>query len=227
MTHPANNSSTDVLEQLQDSQEILRRELDSTRSELEQTRRQLKAARKRLAVAETNMSKLARVDEVTGVANRRRFDEALSEEIKRMLRSQAELSMMLIEVDQWQDYVAREGLPRGVDSLRRVADTIANTFRRAGDLAGRYGSARFGVILPATGSETAARFAHRVLQNVHDACIPFADSNVTDRISISVGLVVLSPNRLHEATELVEIAEEQLAEAIRAGSNQVVKRLLQ
>ncbi|MEM9058654.1 MAG: GGDEF domain-containing protein, partial [Pseudomonadota bacterium] len=226
MSHQAQSSPDDVLEQLQLSQSALRRELDDTRIELEQTRRQLQAARQRLAKAEANMGRLARIDEVTGLANRRGFDEALNEEIKRMLRSQAQLSMMLVEIDQWSSYVGREGKPRAAETLRTVADIIDGSFRRAGDLVGRHGSARFGVVLPATGDETASRFADRLLNAVHDQVIPFADSSVSDRVSISIGMVVLAPNRLRDGDELVAVAEEQLEAAHSNGGNQTVKRMM-
>src|SRR6185436_17635086 len=127
------------------------------------------------------------VDDMTGLANRRRFDEALDQEIKRAIREQACLSIVLCEIDFFEEYARRRDAARTDTTLVKVTHAIEEVFRRAGDLVARYGDAKLAIILPATDQDAAMRFGERVRRTVWDLCIPHEASTAAERMTVSVG----------------------------------------
>ena len=190
-------------------------------SDLAATQEELIKARTALTAANEKLNTLARVDSLTNIPNRACFDETLDEEIKRTVRDRKPLSALLCEIDCFEEFNTTEGAERGDEILRRVAEGIDDTFRRAGDLVARYSGARFGVVLPATDEAAATRFAEKLRKAVWDLCIPFEKSSVADRISVSVGFVSVQPDRLHEASALMAASEEALTQAQEKGCNRV------
>lgn len=115
-------------------------------------------------------------DGLTGLANRRAFDEALTREWARTVRDDGELSLILLDVDHFKRFNDRYGHPAGDACLRAAATAIQDVVRRPGDLAARYGGEEFAVILPATPASGAAAVAGALLQAIQDLRIPHADS---------------------------------------------------
>jgi diguanylate cyclase (GGDEF)-like protein len=208
-------------EKLQLAREELEREALSKREELDGVQRQLDLVRAKLEAAEERLDRLARVDDVTGIANRRRFDEALEQEIKRTIRERTELSVVLCEIDFFEEYARRRDEQHNDRTLARVAQAIEEVFRRAGDLVARYAETRLAIILPATDADAATRFGERVRKSVWDLCIPHEASVAAERLTVSVGAATSLPSRLHRPADLVSAAESALRKAHEAGHNRV------
>jgi predicted signal transduction protein with EAL and GGDEF domain len=158
-----------VEHKLQLVREELERETQSKREELEGVQRQLDVARAQLEAAEERIDRLARVDEITGLANRRRFDETLEQEIKRAVREQACLSLVLCEIDFYEEYARRRDARRNDETLLKVAHAVANVFRRAGDLVARHVAIRHHPARHRRRSRNALRRA-RAPQRVGSVC---------------------------------------------------------
>ncbi len=195
--------------------------LAALRDERDEAVRELDGARRALDLATARYESLARVDSLTGLANKARFDEALDDEIKRMVRERKPLSMLICEVDGLEQYRATVGAGRAEAAQKKIAATIEGTFRRAGDLAARLDDDRIGVILPATDEEAAARFAERLMKSVWDLCIPYGGSDIADRLTVSIGVSTAVPDRLHKPGDIVTAAERSLFTATENGRNRV------
>jgi len=201
--------------------EELERETQSKRDELGGVQRQLDLARAQLEAAEGRLNRLARIDDVTGLANRRRFDETLDQEIKRTIRDKASLSLVLCEIDFYEEYARRRDDGRNDETLHKVAQAVEEVFRRAGDLVARYGTSKIAIILPSTDAEASARFGERLRKRIWDLCIPHEASTAAERMTVSVGVATLLPSKLHPASDLIAAAENALLRAQETGHNRV------
>jgi diguanylate cyclase (GGDEF)-like protein len=219
-------SRVHVEQKLRLTREELERETQAKRLELDQVRHQLETVRTQLVAAETRVDRLARIDETTGLANPRRFDEALDQEIKRTVREKASLSLLICEIDYFEEYARRRDDEHRNETLVKVAEGIDEVFRRAGDLVARYGEAKFAVILPGTETEAAARFGERARKRVWDLCVPHEASKAAERMTISVGVATMLPSKLRRAEDLVSASEHALAKAHETGHNRVEHALL-
>jgi diguanylate cyclase (GGDEF)-like protein len=164
----------------------------------------------------------ARIDALTQIPNRRRFDEYLSQEWSRHIRMQQPISLLICDVDHFKLYNDSQGHQAGDDCLRTVAKAINQCFR-SGDLAARYGGEEFAIVLPQTGRAGALQVAERVLSFVAAAAIPHPASPICERVTISIGGATKTPARdgPSDARALVEEADRHLYLAKREGRNQV------
>ena len=105
------------------------------------------------------LESLSTTDGLTGISNRRRFDEFLEREWRRGMREHSELSLLLIDIDYFKEFNDRYGHLVGDDCLKQVAATLERTAERAGDLVARYGGEEFACVLPGTGERGAVRLA--------------------------------------------------------------------
>ena len=163
----------------------------------------------------------ARIDGLTQIANRRRFDEYLLQEWSRHIRMQQPLSLLLCDVDHFKLYNDHHGHQAGDECLKSVAKSLSLCYR-AGDLVARYGGEEFAMVLPQTNRAGAVRVAERIRAAVAGAALPHAASPVCDRVTVSVGVASMTP-QLHgpDARALVEAADRQLYLAKHLGRNQV------
>jgi diguanylate cyclase (GGDEF)-like protein len=163
----------------------------------------------------------ARIDGLTQIANRRRFDEYLLQEWSRHIRMQQPLSLLLCDVDHFKLYNDHHGHQAGDECLKNVAKSLTLCYR-AGDLVARYGGEEFAMVLPQTNRAGAVRVAERLRAAVAGAALPHAASPVCDRVTVSVGVASMTP-QLHgpDARALVEAADRQLYLAKHLGRNQV------
>jgi diguanylate cyclase (GGDEF)-like protein len=164
----------------------------------------------------------ARIDSLTQIPNRRRFDEYLSQEWSRHIRMQRPISLLICDVDHFKLYNDSQGHQAGDDCLRIVAKAINQCFR-SGDLVARYGGEEFALVLPQTDCAGALQVAERVLSFVAGAAIPHAASPICERVTISIGVATKtpSPGGPSDARALIEEADRHLYLAKRAGRNQV------
>jgi diguanylate cyclase (GGDEF)-like protein len=131
--------------------------------------------------------RLSATDPLTGIANRRAFDQALESEWRRTLRYKTPLSLLMIDVDYFKRFNDSYGHLAGDECLRRVAEVIASSARRAGEVAARYGGEEFAVLLPHAEAPEARRLAERICESVRRLEIPHAASTAAKHVTVSVG----------------------------------------
>jgi diguanylate cyclase (GGDEF)-like protein len=134
------------------------------------------------------LRRIAAVDVLTGVANRRRFDESLDREWRRSLRSGAPLSLLMIDVDHFKAFNDRYGHPAGDACLHAIAQAIVGTSLRPADLVARIGGEEFVVMLPQTPRGGAEHVASRVLDVIEGLGIAHESSTTSRHVTVSVGI---------------------------------------
>ncbi len=164
---------------------------------------------------------LSFLDGLTGIANRRRFDEAMAREWRRCGRSHQPVSLILLDVDHFKAYNDHYGHQAGDECLRAIADILAEQVNRAGDLIARYGGEEFIVLLPETGHEGAEQVAERLRLAVARQGIPHAHSPVAPHITISLGVATQVPTGTDTPDGLAQMADQLLYQAKRSGRNRV------
>ncbi|MCU1334677.1 MAG: response regulator receiver modulated diguanylate cyclase [Bryobacterales bacterium] len=166
--------------------------------------------------------KKARIDGLTQIANRRRFDEYLLNEWARHLRLQQPLSLLICDVDHFKLYNDTFGHQAGDECLKSVAKAISQGFRTA-DLVARYGGEEFAIVLPHTDRAGAVIVAERVRAAVAAAAIPHAASPVCGQVTLSIGVGCRTPHTKDgaHARTLIEEADRNLYAAKNHGRNQV------
>lgn len=174
-------------------------------------------------LAETNeeLQRIARQDGLTGIANHRTFQEVLEKEWKRAHRERTPLTLIMIDIDFFKVYNDTNGHIAGDRCLSRVAASVEKGVRRPGDLAARYGGDEFSVLLPQTDQNGAKHVAQRIKSMVSLSPIPFHHPAGFERITISLGVATLVPDKTHSATDLVQAADRALYEAKRCGRNRI------
>jgi diguanylate cyclase (GGDEF)-like protein len=162
-------------------------------------------------------------DGLTGLFNRRRFDETLQNEWDRHQRDQVSLALILADIDHFKSYNDTCGHPVGDDCLRRVAGVCGKVLRRPGDIPFRYGGEEFALILADTDSDGAAAVAESIRRGVEDLNIENRGSPSGGRITISLGVAVTGPGNRIVRDELLRNADRNLYIAKDTGRNRVVR----
>ena len=167
------------------------------------------------------LRELAHQDALTGLANRRQLDAAVALELRRLRRSEKNLTCILLDVDYFKDYNDAYGHVHGDDCLRSIALVLQLATRRPGDLAARYGGEEFVVLLPDTDFEGGMHIAETLRVGLENLRIAHARSAVASVVTASFGLITVH-NNCHDApARLFELCDEQLYKAKAAGRNQV------
>lgn len=175
-----------------------------------------------LSSANVQLERLSRLDALTGVANRRAFDETLAEEWQRARRSGQPLALVLCDIDHFKAFNDRYGHPAGDSALREVAGLLAGAARRPGDLAARYGGEEFALILPQTDEAGACAVAEQLRLSVRAHALRRDDIAGHDRLSLSLGVASLTPQPELEPERLIERADAQLYAAKSSGRDRVM-----
>ena len=165
---------------------------------------------------------LAREDALTGLANRRYFNEVLESEITRAQRSRQLLSLILCDVDFFKNYNDHYGHVAGDKCLQVIGQLLLRTFKRASDLPARYGGEEFAVIFPDTPPGNAGLITEKLRQGMMAQAIPHAFSTVAEVVTISIGMVEAPPNKERNAEWYIQAADKALYQAKERGRNQVV-----
>ena len=163
------------------------------------------------------------VDGLTGIANRRRFDLHLEDEFRRAKRSNAPLSLIMIDVDYFKNYNDNYGHLRGDVCLARIADALRGMLHRARDLAARYGGEEFAVILPDTDADGALQVAESMRAVVEALQLEHAHAGDFGRVTVSLGVSTLRPEMTGNTATLIHAADRALYQAKRAGRNCVAE----
>ncbi len=178
-----------------------------------------------LQIANRELSELATQDGLTQIANRRRFDEYLDHEWRRLLRSQAPLSLILFDIDFFKQYNDTHGHLAGDQCLQQVAQTLKTLMQRATDLVARYGGEEFAIILPETNESGAHFLAEQVRSRI--ARTPMIDlqarnsESVHHQITVSVGVASQIPFPEASPQLLIAAADAALYRAKNEGRNRV------
>ncbi|WP_199776178.1 diguanylate cyclase domain-containing protein [Chromobacterium vaccinii] len=167
------------------------------------------------------LSSIALQDGLTGVANRRKFDEALQSDWLQCARQQQPISLLMLDVDHFKRFNDRYGHQAGDDCLRRVAQAIRLSLRRPRDLAARYGGEEFACLLPETDLEGASSLADEILQAIRALGIPHEASDAEPTVTASIGVASMIPNGSTAPQTLVERADHQLYQAKHEGRARV------
>ncbi len=181
----------------------------------------------KLEKANEELKQLANRDGLTQVANRRRFDEILQKEWFRLKREQGWLSLILCDVDYFKKYNDFYGHLLGDDCLIKIAQTLHEAVRRPADLVARYGGEEFGIILPNTDGTGACKVASIVQELIWNLRIPHELSEITNYVTLSLGISSGIPSDRRSPKELINTADCALYQAKQSGRNQYCFRDLE
>ncbi len=211
---------TDLARSNQELEGQLEQQARELEERLNQQLQELAHENEELTEATAKLRKLVVVDEITGLANRIHFDQVLPHEIKRALREEKPLSIILGRFD-WADAFRNSyGKARFQDALVRIGEEVRAIFRRAGDLPARYDDSSFGIIFTSDG-DVAVRFAERLRKAIWNIPIPHDASETADRVTFSIGVATVEPNKVHDPAEFRSAAEKAAAIAADKGGNHV------
>ncbi len=161
------------------------------------------------------------IDGLTGIPNRRRFDQAMDIEWRRANRYGIQLSLAMVDVDFFKQYNDTYGHGAGDEVLRQIANVMLQVINRSGELVARYGGEEFVLLLPEIAPDEAVRIAERIRHAVETLELRHEQSSVAPFVTISVGGISLMPSMNSTIAEILELADNQLYLAKRAGRNSV------
>jgi len=189
--------------------------------ELKRTRDLLQMLTLELGEKNRELEILARGDALTGLANRRYFDEVLDTEIKRARRNGQSLSLIMCDVDFFKNYNDHLGHVAGDKCLKAIGGIMRASFKRAGDLPARYGGEEFAAILPETPPDKAAQLAERLRLELIARALPHPDTGELGLVTMSIGVVGGSVSGERDAEWFVREADRALYCSKDGGRNRV------
>ncbi len=156
-------------------------------------------------------------DSLTGITNRRRFDETLGVEWLRAARAGTCLSLLVVDIDHFKRFNDHYGHVAGDECLRQVAGLLQACVRRAGELVARYGGEEFVILLPAAGLSQAEELAQRCLDGIAQLALPHAASPTAPHVTFSIGIAQLVPSAMRDPASLVNAADTAMYRVKSAG----------
>jgi diguanylate cyclase (GGDEF)-like protein len=197
----------------------LTRQLQKQNQQLQQQAIELQKAKQDLETANQKLRHMANIDSLTQIANRRRFDDYLAYSWRCLAREKASLSLILCDIDYFKCYNDFYGHQAGDVCLQSVARAIQQTVKRPQDLLARYGGEEFAVILPHTDAKGAVHLARSIQQTIEALQLPHPASEISDRVTISIGICSYIPNLDFEYKILIVSADRALYQAKKNGRN--------
>lgn len=194
------------------------RELKKTNLELE---RRVEERTAELEFANVRLQQMAMEDGLTRLANRRHFDNVLDKEVRRAMRNQDHLALIMGDVDFFKKFNDRNGHVAGDVCLQTIGEVMREVFRRAEELPARYGGEEFAVILPGADEEQARRAAEKLLKAVEDRQIPHGASAVGPHVTLSLGFVSTRVTTGATPDWFITWADEGLYRSKTGGRNRV------
>jgi diguanylate cyclase (GGDEF)-like protein len=195
----------------------LRIQADRLRHRVEAKTAELRETVLLLEQANARLETLSLEDDLTGIANRRSFERALTDEWNRARRREQPLALVLLDLDYFKDLNDRRGHPAGDDCLRRIGAFLAETIRRSGEVVARYGGEEFAILLPGVDSEAAVHVAESLRDGIEKLAIPYGNGG--GRMTASCGVASLVPGADLSAESLVAGADRALYAAKHSGRN--------
>jgi diguanylate cyclase (GGDEF)-like protein len=179
-----------------------------------------------LELANQELQRLANLDGLTQIYNRRYFDDYLCKEWYRLRREQQPLSLIMIDIDYFKKYNDTYGHLLGDEILKKVAQTITHVVKRPADLVARYGGEEFAVILPNTDGEGAKIVAQNIAAEISKLAIEHQSSLVSKYITLSMGISSIIPPHKTAPKVLIDKADQALYHAKEQGRNRISYELL-
>lgn len=183
-------------------------------------RQKLQKVQTELTAANQQLKRLALFDQLTGLANRRHFDQTLSQQFALARRDRSPLSLIICDIDYFKLYNDSYGHQRGDDCLAAVGDVLRGQTKRPTDLACRYGGEEFTVILPDTDRNGARQVAESMREAVFDRQLPHSGSKVAQCITLSMGAATYT-GQFKQFADLTKAADDALYRAKEHGRNRV------
>jgi len=174
-----------------------------------------------LAESNRRLANLSTTDGLTGIANRRRFDELLTEEWRRGIRNRQSLALAMVDVDFFKSYNDRYGHQSGDECLRKVVQVLSQHVRRAGDFVARYGGEEFVIVCAATDGEHSRILAEGIRAALEKLALPHEPSPL-GYITVSIGVSAMVPSDGQGPDVLIRMADDALYAAKELGRNRVV-----
>lgn len=202
------------------SEVVLKAKINAMRR-LVEMQRALVDVTQELNVANKELQRLSTTDGLTGIANRRLFDELSAREWRRCERMKKPMALVMVDVDHFKKYNDTYGHQGGDECLKAVAAQVARAAPRASDLAARYGGEEFVLVLGDTTVDGAKWVANNIRQHVADLNMPHSASNI-GHVSVSCGVASLLPLEGMSFDILLKVADEALYKAKEQGRNTVV-----
>jgi two-component system, chemotaxis family, response regulator WspR len=184
--------------------------------------RALRESQRQLLETNFQLQRLTNLDGLTGLSNRRYFDQHMEAEWKRAIRMQTSLSILMIDVDNFKNYNDTCGHLAGDSILKNVAETLRENTRRSADCAARFGGEEFVMVLTSLTAEESRKMGEKLCRAVEDLRLPHGSSSVSPYITVSVGGAMTIPYRGESFFLLIDAADQALYKAKRAGKNKLV-----
>ena len=184
--------------------------------------RALRESQRQLLEMNFQLQRLTNLDGLTGLSNRRHFDQHMEAEWKRAIRSQTSISILMLDVDHFKSYNDTNGHLAGDEVLKTIATTIQQTCLRSSGTAARFGGEEFALILTATDLSESERVGERLRRNVEALQIPHGGSGTSPFVTVSLGGASTIPQEGDAFLRLVDAADKALYRAKEAGRNRLV-----
>lgn len=181
----------------------------------------LKMSEVALQVANQELQKLANLDGLTWIANRRCFDQFLNQEWTRAIRERHPITLILCDIDYFKSFNDTYGHLRGDECLSDVARAISLAVRRSSDLVARYGGEEFAIVMPNTDLEGGMLVAQAIQEQVRNLQIEHTGSSIGSYVSVSIGISTLVPTQGIAPEALIEQSDRNLYSAKQQGRNQI------
>lgn len=171
---------------------------------------------------EERLRTLSIVDNLTGLYNRRHFDEKLEEEWNRASRNHSSLTLLLLDVDQFKLYNDTYGHIQGDVALQKIASVLGSSSNRPSDRAFRYGGEEFAILLPETLEDKLPQYLANIMKGIELLSIPHAKSQVANSVTVSIGCKTIIPDKTNSLVDLIRTADKALYQAKAQGRNRYV-----
>jgi diguanylate cyclase (GGDEF)-like protein len=172
-----------------------------------------------IEIQKTKLQTMSMTDDLTGIANRRALDIRLQHDIELSVRQKSSVSILLMDIDFFKPYNDNYGHAAGDECLKAVAAALASALQRESDFVARYGGEEFVGILPNTDLDGAKEIAKHIFNTLHELNLPHAHSKISDRITLSMGISISSPQQIFMPDTLMQRADKALYQAKSSGKN--------
>jgi diguanylate cyclase (GGDEF)-like protein len=189
---------------------------------MQRERDELARAQDLASAAHEELARQSATDGLTGITNRRQFDEVLLQEWSRAARAGTSLGLLIVDIDHFKRFNDQYGHVAGDECLRRVARLLEGCVRRAGERVARYGGEEFVILLPGADLAQAEELAQRCLDAIAIVALPHVASPTADHVTFSIGIAQVVPDPLRDATRLVNAADAAMYRAKSSGRDRYV-----
>lgn len=178
-----------------------------------------KKQEEKLEILQRELREFSYKDGLTGIANRRLFDEFFTREWQSAIRLQKELSVILIDLDYFKQYNDEHGHINGDDCLKSVAEIWSVCCSRPRDLVARFGGEEFVIVLPETNADAAVQIVQNLMQALKNAKLPHHGSLISDFVTCSIGIKTIIPTEQDDRMHFLELVDQNLYKAKQSGRN--------